>query len=353
MNQEHDVSVVISTYNRCEELPGALASVLAQETHGVRYEVVVVDNNSTDQTRAVVESFIARGATNMRYIFESKQGLSYGRNAGIQAARAPLIAFTDDDVRARPDWVAAIKQAFDAHREVDLIGGKVLPRWQREPPTWLTREHWSPLALLDYGDAAFYVNAEKPICLVGANLSFRREVFDRIGLFSIDFLRIGPSSSEDHELEVRLWRAGRQGMYVPEIVVTAEVQTERMFKAYHRKWYIGHGKSMALMRLNEIIGPDGKLLQKPPDSVKLFGVPAFVYRDLLATTGRWLKATMRRDESLSFHRETQVRDLIGYISKCYEQNAAERKHSGLAEVLSFTRAMLHKKVFPTTHSKAT
>src|SRR5438105_3335543 len=109
MPQSPDISVVISTYNRCGWLSGALESVLAQETGGARYEVIVVDNNSTDQTREVVEAFMARGQANLRYVFEGQQGLSYARNAGIAAARAPLIAFTDDDVRAARDWVVSIK----------------------------------------------------------------------------------------------------------------------------------------------------------------------------------------------------------------------------------------------------
>src|SRR5436305_8400951 len=141
MNEPFDVSVIISTYNRCEMLPAALESILAQETAGTRYELIVVDNNSTDKTREVVESFIARGHANLRYVFEGKQGLSHARNAGIAAARAPIIAFTDDDVRAASDWVASIKRVFDEHPEVDFVGGKVLPRWEAEPPSWLTPDH--------------------------------------------------------------------------------------------------------------------------------------------------------------------------------------------------------------------
>ena len=151
-------SVNICTYNRCRMLREALESVLSQRVHdGGRYEVIVVDNNSTDETRQVVESFIARGHANLRYVFEGRQGLSYARNAAVSAARSPILAFTDDDVRVKPDWVATIKRTLDDHPEVDCVGGKVLPRWTFAPPSWLTREHWAPLALVDYGDQPFYV----------------------------------------------------------------------------------------------------------------------------------------------------------------------------------------------------
>ncbi len=105
---------------------------------------------------------MARGHAHLRYVFEGQQGLSYARNAGVAAARAPLIAFTDDDVRAACDWVVSIKRAFDEHPEVDCIGGKVLPRWLSDPPLWLTREHWPPLALVDYGETQFYTNFSRP-----------------------------------------------------------------------------------------------------------------------------------------------------------------------------------------------
>ena len=108
MDEQLDVTVIIATYNRADMLPGALESVLAQEADGVRYEVIVVDNNSPDQTREVVESFIARGHRNLRYLFEGRQGVAYARNTALAHASAPIIAFTDDDVRVSPDWVAMI-----------------------------------------------------------------------------------------------------------------------------------------------------------------------------------------------------------------------------------------------------
>src|ERR1044071_7412174 len=119
MAKEFEITVIISTYNRSDMLAGAIESVLEQDSEGVRYEVIVVDNNSTDKTREVVEGYIERGQENLRYVFEAKQGVSYARNTGIGEARAEIIAFADDDVRVTKDWVARIKRAFDLHPEID------------------------------------------------------------------------------------------------------------------------------------------------------------------------------------------------------------------------------------------
>jgi glycosyltransferase involved in cell wall biosynthesis len=342
MGEQVEVSVVLSTYNRCHILPDALESLLAQDG-GIPYEIILVDNNSTDRTREVVESFIERGASNLSYVFEGEQGLSYGWNTGISHAHAPIIAFTDDDVLVARDWIASIKRAFDEHPEVDFVGGKVLPRWKSEPPSWLTSDHWSPLAILDHGDVPFYVNTDKPYPLL--NKSFRSSVFERVGLFRPEMGRIkdGIGSTEDHDLQLRIWQAGGQGIYIPEIIMITEVPLERLTKSYHRRWHRGHGKYCAMMNLGEITDMDGRLKEKSDHGRTLFGTPGFLYRELLAESVRFFGATLRRHESKSFQYENRIRHLIGYIKKRYEQDARMRQHSLLAEIGGFTKSLLNKR----------
>jgi glycosyltransferase involved in cell wall biosynthesis len=318
----------------------ALERLLAQQSEGVSYEVIVVDNNSTDGTREVVESFINRGHPNLHYLFEPKQGISYGRNTGIAYSSAEIIAFTDDDVRVGQDWISNMKRAFDEHPEVDFVGGPILPEWKSEPPEWLTREHWWPLALLDFGDKPFYVNIDTPLCLPTANISFRRRAFDHIGLFSPEF-----SGREDHELLVRLWRTDRQGIYIPDMVVTAEVQPERLKKDYHRKWNLMTGKFNSLMRLNESVSHDGRFVGELPDLATLFGVPGFVYRRLFTESFSWIAAAARWQKGKSQQHKNHIWYLIGYISKRIEKDAAERKHSSLTEIGAFMKALLRKKLY--------
>lgn len=340
-----DITVVISTFNRCEMLPATIDSVLSQDASGITYEIIVVDNNSSDCTKQVVDSFINRGHHNLRYLFEARQGLSHGRNAGIANAEGSIIVFIDDDVRAQSDWLRNIKRAFDFYADVGCVGGKILPNWQSDPPTWLNSDHWGPLALQDYGPVPLCANEEKPLCLAGANFSFRHEVF-RQALFSPDFRR-----AQDMEFLVRFWRAGGRAMYVPEVVVFADVQAERLTKPYHRKWHATNGRFNSLMRLSELVGSDGQIMRNLPSAVKLFEAPGFLYRELISECAQWLVATAHRNESVSFKHENKVRYLIGYISKRYDQEFASRKRSHLVEVGRFINALVHKKIHPNTSSK--
>lgn len=300
-----DVSIVISTYNRCELLDGALRALLSQAPADLAYEILIVDNNSTDQTRRVAETLAAQNPEKLKYLFEPKQGLSYGRNAGIAAAKAPIIAFTDDDVRVAADWIVQIKAGFAANPDIDFLGGKVMPSWPMEPPPWLTKANWSPLALLDYGDRPFIVDSEKQLCLIGANFAFRRRAFDKVGLFKTDFQRVkdGIGSLEDHEILLRLWRAGSRGLYLPELVVTAEIEPGRMEKRYHRRWHASHGRFYAALHAEEV--ERSKL-------GRLFGVPAHFYRQALGDLAGWIGAGIRHQPAEAFTRELGLRYFGGF-----------------------------------------
>ena len=339
-----DISVVITTYNRCAILPAAIESILGQDTSDLNYEVIVVDNNSTDETRQVVESFIGRGHKNVRYLIEPKQGASHGRNAGITTAKGEIIAFTDDDVRPARNWLDNIKQAFDSYTDVDCVGGKILPNWSSEPPRWLTVEHWSPLAIADYGDRNILSTAKNPVCWSTSNLSFRSRVFDTLGGFAGEFMRC-----QDRELMWRFLRDGGQVMYVPDVVVMSGIPPERLTKPYHRAWHRTTGKYHALMRLYELTGSDGQVLDKPLEPLRLFGVPGFLFRELVNECKWWLRATVRRQESLSFKHENRIRYLFAYMKESYQRDVALQKGTRFAEVLRFAKAHLYKRTRSPSH----
>jgi glycosyltransferase involved in cell wall biosynthesis len=304
----YDVSVVVPTYNRRELLKRTLDTLLSQHAPGVRYEVLVVDNNSNDDTRPMVDS-LARQDHRVKYHLEPRQGVSYARNTGITAARAPILAFIDDDVEATPTWVAAIKQAFDTLPEVDCLGGPIHPRWAATPPDWLTPMFWAAVALQADKGGQPYIDADHATsCLMTANFACRRAALQEVGGFAVSFLR-----DEDRELQLRLWRAGKRGRFVPDVRVVTEVPPDRLTKAHHRQFYGRVGQSHARMRCLDSIDSAGRLLPAMPPRTTLLGTPAFIYRYLLGHAARlvWMLATLRWNAA--FFHETRVRYYANYI----------------------------------------
>ncbi len=298
-----DLSIVICTYNRHELLRAALDTLLPQSPPDFPYEVIVVDNNSTPETRAVVEEFAAADSR-VRYVRETRQGNAYARNTGVENARASIVAFLDDDVTVRDNWVQIIKDTLP-HTKAGFIGGKVLPRWEQPPPSWLSVPNWAPIAAVDYGDSALVIDVNNALCLLTANIAFRKELFERFGGFSANVQReidtIG--SLEDHEFLARLLRGGVSGLYVPEMVVDAYVGSERMTKAYHRRWHTGHGHFYAVMK-----DPEWER-----SSFRLVGVPGHLYRETARNALGWFSKILTGNTDAAFVNECRLRFFRGFF----------------------------------------
>lgn len=310
------LSIVLPTFNRSAELPAAIESALDQTAPSDRYEILVVDNNSPDRTAETVAAIAAAHAGRVRYVFEARQGVSYARQAGIDVARAPIIAFFDDDVRVSPNWVETILRTFDEHPELECIGGRVLPRWSTTPPGWLTSSHWAPLALQDLGDEPMVVSSENPRGLISANLACRKRLLDRIGGFSPEFQRVkdGIGSLEDDEWNRRLWKSGGKALYVPDLITTTDVPSSRLTRAYHRRWHRGHGRFYALLRADEI---------ERSTVGTLLGVPAHMYRAALGDAAAWIVAAITGRTDEAFGHEVRLRFFRGFFA----QRLSERLNS--------------------------
>jgi glycosyltransferase involved in cell wall biosynthesis len=306
--KEPEVSVVIGTYNRCDVLRGALESLLTQDSGGVDYEVIVVDNNSSDDTRNMVQNLRDKlQAQNLIYCFERTQGVSHARNRGITAARGRLIAFTDDDIIPASNWIASVREGFNKFPNADCIGGRVLPQPKTEFPDWLTAKHWTPLALLDLGDKPINLDVRNGAGLVAANMAVKASVFADVGLFQPQLQRVKNSigSMEDHEFQLRLSAANKRLVYVPELVVYAQVLKERLTKDYHRRWYRGHGYFYALMRAEDF----------EASKMRVLDVPAHVYRRALSDVYLWMKYRLKNKPEMEFHHEVELSFFWGFFRK--------------------------------------
>jgi glucosyl-dolichyl phosphate glucuronosyltransferase len=299
-----DISVVLSTYNRCDILPRALEHLAQQQARGLDFEVIVVDNNSTDETRAVIESFAGRDKR-FRYLFEPRQGVSYGRNAGIAAARADAIVFTDDDVEVASDWVHRIHRALLQYPDADFIGGRVLPLVEGLLPVW-AHAKLAPFALQDYGDHPVVVSAAHQRCLIGACLATRRRAILRAGLFSTETQKVKGElgDTEDADWEIQVWNYGGHGVYVPEIIVYSQLASERLTKSYHRRWHLGHGKFYAKARRAEF-----------ETSRRVLDVPVFVYRQAVQNCLEFALFSLRFRKIAAFERENRFLFSLGFIAE--------------------------------------
>jgi len=264
------ITVAIATYNRCQSLALTLEAVSNQSVlDGVEVEILVVDNNSTDGTRATVEAFVARDAR-FRYVFEGRQGVSPARNRALADARGEWLLFTDDDIEPATDWITSAAIAIRDHPEWVLSGGRVLARNQHLFPAWLTSGHFSPLALLDRGPQARPLSASTGM-IVSANMLINKAQARLIGPFSEKLGRVGDTilgSMEDEDYTHRFLDAGLSCFYNPSLVVYTDVESKRLRPFYHWRWHFGHGHHWAVRRLPSF----------EKSHLTAFSVPGHVYR---------------------------------------------------------------------------
>ena len=267
-----EVSVVICTYNRAAGLASVLDDLSRQEDiSALRWELLVIDNNSTDGTRALVEDRMAHGTLPLRYAFEGEQGKSRAMNRGIVESRGAIIVFTDDDVDIPSTWLAAILKPF-TDPECMGVGGKVHPDWSVEVPEWASdsEPYRMMAAIVQYTNGRDARGQIAPP--IGANCAFRREVFERHGNFRVDLGHSGgdPIPGEDIEFGRRLMHHGERIEYAPDAVMSHPVTNSRLTRNYFERWYFQRG------RLEVALAP----YELDPGVRRLAGVPRYLLREL-------------------------------------------------------------------------
>jgi glycosyltransferase involved in cell wall biosynthesis len=303
-----DFSIIIPTYNRADELRETIRSI-AKMTVAGDWELLVIDNRSTDHTKAVVEQERPSFPAPLHYLFEPEQGRYAAVNSGIRAAAGKIIATTDDDARVEPDWLTCAAAALD-RLGCDYVGGKVLPLWRGDRPQWLPHRpgpHWAVLALQDHGDQPLEFGVNGIPWPLGINTATRREAFERTDLFDNRLGRKAGTlrNQAQREWHLRARAAGLRGFYVPEMVVHHVVDADRLQKHYFRRWYYWHGISRAILFAKlgvDMDSPDTSQLDfsKVP---RIAGVPRYMYRTLAEHTKDLLQARLRRDSVSAFQHE--------------------------------------------------
>jgi glycosyltransferase involved in cell wall biosynthesis len=299
-----DASIIVCTYNRAESLRETLCALKAQAAcAGCRWEVIVVDNNSSDDTRRVIADF-QRDWPLLRYEFEGRQGLSCARNRGIMVAQGDILLFTDDDVLPEPDWLEATLTGMKQYH-ADACGGYIAPIWESRPPDWLTERFYGFLAIRNErsDDYPITSGSQAPF---GANMAFRRDVFQKVGGFDTRRGRKGNvlASGEDGELFERIRAADLTTVFLGKSRVHHKVESFRLTKRYLRRWRFETSCNIAQSKV--IDGHN-----------RLFNIPLYVYSQLVTAVARMVWGHVSQPKDEAFNREMVVCHFLGMMQGLY------------------------------------
>jgi glycosyltransferase involved in cell wall biosynthesis len=307
-----DITVIVCTFNRCNDLGRALESIHTSIVpEGISWEVLVVDNNSGDQTHQTIEQFCSRYPGQFRYFFEPRPGKSFALNSGIREAHGNILVFMDDDVTVERTWLQNLTRPLLTGEWLGT-GGRIVPEQSFVPPAWLwlegkmSRYALAPLALFDLGMQAGRLE-EPPF---GTNMAFRKDAFEKYGEFRTD---LGPRPGseirgEDTEFGSRILAAGEPLYYEPSAVVQHKVSKDRLQQKYFLKWWFDKGRS------------DIREYGIPP-ALRSWGVPLLLFRRLAVWGIRWMATP---HPGRRFACKVRVWGKLGEITECWRSSAQQK-----------------------------
>ncbi|MEO1766697.1 glycosyltransferase [Thiobacter aerophilum] len=293
-------TVIVCTYNRAQSLAETLQCLRNQQVMAGRtWEVIVVDNNSRDDTRAVVARFQAQWPI-LRYVFHPTQGLSHARNRGIAEARGEILLFTDDDVHPEPDWLEQVLSGMAQHG-ADACGGFIAPMFEIAPPAWFTPRFYGFVAVRTERTDDYPITdpSQAPF---GANMAFCRWVFDRVGLFDTRRGRTGQvlASGEDGEMFERILAAGLKVVFLGRARVHHKVETFRLTRRYLLRWRYQTSRNIAESR-------------DVPGTRRLLNVPLYLLPQTLRAVGRAVAGSVFATPDEAVHRQIIVAHFLGTL----------------------------------------
>jgi glycosyltransferase involved in cell wall biosynthesis len=287
------ISVIICTRNRASSLKGTLESLLTPENLALPdWELVLVDNASTDNTGELAASFAAQYPEKIVHAQERRPGLSLARNTGVALARGEILAWTDDDVLISPGYLPAVRETF-SDPSIDAAQGRISLDCAGGLPSWLGRECVAMLSLREYGTEPLEWREN----LSGCNMVMRASLFARFGGFSPLLGAGAVGYMEDSEFSLRLRKAGCRMVYAPGIYVRHQIQRQRLSPQFFRRCFFNMGRSAAYLE---------------PLNVPLWRFSLYAARTAFGKEAYalWQLARGRRTESLRL--QCQARQQLGF-----------------------------------------
>ncbi|MDT8316994.1 MAG: glycosyltransferase family A protein [bacterium] len=272
-----ELSVVIPTRNRAIYLKDAIESIFKQTLNEDLFEVLIIDNGSTDETARVVRELSAK-TKRIKYFFAPEPGLHVGRHLGAKEAKGEILVYADDDILATPDWLNSVKKRFE-DSDVALLGGKILPMWEGEIPSWIDLFKSEPqygwtigfLSLLDFGDESKLIPADY---VYGCNFSIRKSVLYECGGFHPDGMPqelIRYRGDGESALSRNIMTKGYAAVYEPLAAVYHRVPPQRLTVEYFCQRAFNQGVSESFTEIRACGG-----LSKPVPEPEQVNSPSFI-----------------------------------------------------------------------------
>lgn len=250
------ISVIICTYNRASYIIAALESLYHQTLDKDKFEVIIVNNNSTDNTEKICHEYIQHHTNaNFKYYKELKQGASFARNLGANKALSPLLCFMDDDAIANPNYLEKILIFFNTYPDANGLGGKIIPKYIPAEPKWMSYYVSSLVGNFDYSNQITLFSKNKyPL---ESNMIVRKSDFEQVEGFNtalpgvVGNLRIG---GEGKEFFLKLKSLGKKIYYDPQICVKHIVEVKKLTKEYMYRIAsgIGRGERVRTLQISKI-----------------------------------------------------------------------------------------------------
>ena len=297
-----NITIIIPTYNRAKILQTTLNSFLLLQYEKIKWEIIVVDNNSKDDTKDIVLNF--NNILPIRYLFEKKQGKNYALNTAVKQSKGAVLVFIDDDILVDRLWLIEIYSSTLRYPDYDVFGGKTLPQFPRGTPEWIKKSNYSIFVYgihdLDQQEGE-YQNSGTP---GGANCWVRGQVFRSGNMYSVD---IGPKgygriSGSELEFFTRLLRKGIKPVYIPTALVTHRIQKFQTKKKYLVKRSYASGRGFIYVH-NDSISP------------RIFGVPRYIFRQIVEGLIKSIYCYIKLDIKSAFEHVMYVAHRVGCVKQ--------------------------------------
>ena len=254
------ISLVICTYNRDRYLPEALESVKKQSFDYDLFELIIVDNSSTDNTENISKTFISQNPLlRARYCFEEKKGLSFARNRGIMEAEASIISFVDDDVILSPSFLNEIVNFFDKFQDAVGAGGKVIPKYENDAePEWMSKYLNGFVGKVDHGSRIIQYSNEMKYP-AGCNMTYRKDILSEAGGFNNKLT----FRSDDKDIFYRVKELSDKIYYVPNAWLYHNIDSYRLAESNFKRLFLktGNEEKRRLYSEGKKIGAIKKLIE--------------------------------------------------------------------------------------------